>query len=217
VNRCLILSVLLAAAAFAPLPVLGQASGESCATIEDEARRLICYDLVFRKQPAPLPAAASDAAALEPREEMDPELAALWPVTTVPTPVGNGMLVTVANNSPEPMSGSDLFARMIISCGNNSTSLRFVFPGYFMTNDGKSNMLELQIDGGEAQTFETNAVDSILNFGGTDESLPVIQQLMAANTVSLTATPSSGAPIKASFDLQGMSQALTPVREACNW
>jgi len=203
------LAIALALLAPAP-PALAEATGESCALIEAEVKRLLCYDLVFRASPRkPVPAPEDF--------EIDPEVAAAWPMTSMPSPRGKGQMITIKTISPEPMTESDQFASLSVTCDADRTSLTFWFPGYFMTQDDNGRLLKARIDGGKVQEFQTSGADSMMSISGGTAAIPVIEQLLEAKTVAVTVSPSSGPPVEAEFVLDGMSQAIQPVRAACGW
>jgi hypothetical protein len=197
-------------------PALAQtrASGESCARIDEAAKRLICYDLLFRTG-----ANAADPLTGESAPAQEPiDLATTvegWPLTTSPSPIGPGRLVTVTTESAKPMSDSDQMAKLAITCGAGNTSLSFWFPGHYMSSDGR--VLEASIDGAPAQKFTTTGYDSQMAINASATALPFIQQLMAANSVTVSATPSSGPKFSATFSLAGMTKAMTPIRQSCGW
>jgi len=209
ISALLALAPLLAAA-----PALAQpaATGQSCARIDDEAKRLLCYDLVFRtgvpgidpSTPLPPPKAAAVEA-----EGVDS-----WPLTTAASPTGKGMFMTLTNISLEPLPDSDQSGRITISCAGTNTSLSFWFPGFYMSSDER--VVEASYDGGKAETYEAGGFDAQMSISGA-KSIPIIKQLMAANKVKVSAKPSSGPKVSAEFDLAGLTKAMTPLREACGW
>jgi hypothetical protein len=210
-----LLPPLLLAAVPAQAQVPKRASGESCARIDEAARRLICYDLIFRTG-----ANAADpltGASAPPQEQVDLSALAVdgWPVTTTPSPIGPGRFVTVTTESAKPMSDSDQLAKLTVTCGNGNTSLSFWFPGHYMSSDERT--LEASIDGAEAQKFTTTGYDSQMAINASATALPFIQQLMEANTVVVSAKPSSGPKFSATFSLDGMTKAMAPIRQSCGW
>ena len=190
------------------------ATGQSCARIEDEAKRLLCYDLVFRTGVPGIdpfvPAAPQATAEAEAEDTFDER----WPLSSTPSPNGRGMFLTLSNESPQPISDSDQLAKLTISCAGANTSLSFWFPGHYMSSEGR--VLEASYDGGKVEKYEVGGYDSQMSLSG-NQSIPVIKQLMAANKVKVSATPSSGPKFSAQFDLAGLTKAITPIREACGW
>jgi type VI secretion system protein VasI len=207
--------------ALAPLflvtPVIAQApaTGQTCARIDDEARRLLCYDLIFRTGAnAPDPVTGISAAPSNPTIDLTTAVDG-WPLTTSPSPVGPGRFITVTNISSEPMSDSDQMAKLSITCGNNNTSLSFWFPSHYMSDDDRA--VSITIDGGKAQSVNTGGYDSMMSVGTSAVAVPLVKQLMDAKTATISASPSSGPKVTAKFTLTGMTQALAPIRTACGW
>lgn len=200
-------------------PVLAQqATGESCARIEAEVKRLLCYDLIFRTvKPAAVTSEGIIPAEPEDEEPLSEEDAMAWPLTSTPLPNGKGMAVSITAISPEPITDSDQFAKLSVNCVNNATSVTFWFPGYFMSSDADGRLLKAQVDGAETQSLATTGIDSMMNVSSNAVAIPFAKALMAGNTVVVTATPSSGSAVKASFDLKGLTQAIRPIRQACGW
>ena len=187
------------------------ATGQSCARIDDEAKRLLCYDLVFRTG---VPGVDPSAPPPQKAATLDDTLVEGWPLTTAPSPTGKGTFMTVTNISPEPMTDSDQSAKLTISCAGTNSSLSFWFPGRYMSSDNR--VLEASYDGGKTEKYDVGGYDSQMSLSGP-KSIPVIKQLMAANKVKVSATPSSGPKFSAEFDLAGLTKAVTPIREACGW
>ncbi len=50
-----------------------------------------------------------------------------------------------------------------------------------------------------------------------ERTVDVLRAAMLHDSLSATVTPAAGAPITAVFDLDGMENALRPIREACGW
>lgn len=198
---------------FAAAPALAQpvATGQSCARIEDEARRLLCYDLVFRTGVPGIDPAAPPPAKMA---TLDDVVVEGWPMTTAPSPTGKGSFMTLTNISTAPMSDSDQSAKLTVSCAGSNSSVSFWFPGHFMSTDGR--VLEASYDGAKAEKYDVGGYDSQMALTGP-KSIPVIKQLMAANKIKVTATPTSGPKFSAEFDLAGLTKAITPLREACGW
>lgn len=198
---------------FAAAPALAQpaATGQSCARIDDEAKRLLCYDLVFRTG---VPGVDPSAPPPTKTVTLDEQLVEGWPLTTAPSPTGKGVFMTLTNISPEPMTDSDQSAKLTISCAGANTSISFWFPGRYMSSEGR--VLEASYDGSKAEKYDVGGYDSQMSLSG-NKSIPVIKQLMAANKVKVSATPSSGPKFSAEFDLAGLTKAITPIREACGW
>jgi hypothetical protein len=84
-----------------------------------------------------------------------------------------------------------------------------------MSSDERT--LEASIDGAEAQKFTTTGYDSQMAINASATALPFIQQLMEANTVVVSAKPSSGPKFSATFSLDGMTKAMAPIRQSCGW
>ena len=197
--------------ATAPAPAQQAATGQSCARIDDEAKRLLCYDLVFRTG---VPGVDPSAPPPEKTASLDSQIVEGWPLTTSPSPNGKGLFLTITNTAPEPMPDSDQPAKLTISCAGEATSLSFWFPGRYMSTEKR--ILEVSYDGAKAEKYETGGYDSQMSISGA-KSIPVLKQLIAANSVKVTATPTSGPKFSVEFDLSGLGQAITPLREACGW
>jgi hypothetical protein len=209
---CLValLPLLAAAPAFAQT----RASGESCARIDEAAKRLICYDLLFRTGANAADPLTGESA--PPQEPIDLTTAVEgWPLTTSPSPIGPGRFITVTTESDKPISDSDLMAELTITCGAGNTSLSFWFPGHYMSSENR--VLEASIDGGAAETYTTTGYDSQMAINASATALPLIQELMAANSVTVSAKPSSGPKFSATFSLAGMTRAVAPIRQSCGW
>jgi len=65
--------------------------------------------------------------------------------------------------------------------------------------------------------LETIASESVMILFGGTKSVPFLKALLAGKQLHLTAKPTSGPPVDADFSLDGLSQAIVPVQQACGW
>ncbi|MDB5506951.1 MAG: hypothetical protein JWR75_1589 [Devosia sp.] len=212
--RTVALSLLLLAT-IPGTPVLAQtATGKSCSLIQDEARRLLCYDLVFRAGAGGPDAELTSAPSFANLStSFDPN----WPLRTESSKLGQGLALTLTTRSLEPISGDDQMGEVSINCDDNRTSLSFVFPGYFIAPGDGGNILTASVDGSGKASYETIASDSIMILFGGTKSLPLLQQMLAGDTLDVSVKASSGETVAVSYALKGLGEAIAPLRQACNW
>ncbi len=188
------------------------ATGYTCAQIEDEARRLLCYDLVFRagaggEQPGSPSAQSLAGAATNPN----------WPLRTETSRLGQGMALTITRTSTEPISGDDQMGEVSINCDDNRTSMSFVLPGYFMASGDGGNVVRARVDLQAFESYETIASESIMILFGGTRSLPLIRKMLEGSQLTVEATSSSGEEVTVTYDLDGLTEAIQPIRQSCNW
>lgn len=203
-------ALLLLPATLLPGSALGDiASGSSCSKIDDEAHRLICYDLVFRVGSTSMGGGDS--------LPMLPDSVPNWPMTTGPSKLSKGTTVTIATVSSRPINEDEQLARMSVGCDSDRTSVTFNFTGYFIAGANGGNVIKAKVDNGKTMEVETIASESVIVLFGGNKSVPFLKSLLTGKSLHLIVQPTSGPPVETEFKLDGLGQAIAPIQQACHW
>lgn len=109
---------------------------------------------------------------------------------------------------------------LVLRCHENTTSLYFV-TGCRMTSGDYNDYgdISYRLDDDRARTVggheSTNNRSLGLWTGG--RSIPVIKQMFGKTQMVVRMTPYGENPFTATFDIAGLNEAISPLREACHW
>ncbi len=211
-GRGLAMGVALAALmAAAPVPAQ-QTTPERCALIGPATERLACYDNLFR----------SDQFTGGDEDEPEPEQG-MW---------ASGVEISQIEGTERPfatLQSEQLIpalprgrapARMTILCLDGSTAVQFSFAGYALgTPTSNSGTLTIQFDRlpSRSQSLELGPDRTTLGFFTDAQAKAFIDQLLQSERLYVRAQPQAQRSVTVSFQLDGIEEALGPVREACGW
>lgn len=198
---------------FATAPVgAQQTSPERCALIGPASERLACYDGLFRSGEFTGETDAEDAADM-----------GMW---------ASGVEVSQIEGTERPfasLQSEQLIpalprgrapARLTILCLDETTSVQFSFAGYPLgTPTSNSGTLTIQFDRmpSRSQSLQLSPDRTALGFFTTADAMNFIDSLMQSERLFVRAQPQGQRSATVSFLLEGIEEALVPVREACGW
>ncbi len=199
-------SILPLALLFASV-MFGQSSANEpsdCADIDKDARRLECYDLLFRKS-------------VDRSQE-----ASRWNVQVEQSKIDDSRNVFLYVDSLEPIRnqfGQASNGNLVISCRENETSLWFKFGGHFMSDLEEGGRITYRVDKqvAKSKSFTESTNYEALGLWSGGVALPFIKELFGANVLLVRATPYSESPVTMEFPISGLEGAIDPLREACHW
>jgi hypothetical protein len=170
----------------APAPVaFAQSSGAACSTIADDAQRLACYDKLFRNG-----GRADDALSVTFESEQQ---------------------------IPAYPSGGRGRAEFTVSCEAGVLSARFSFAGQLLSATGDFAPITFQLDQQSARTRTLNASldNTALGFWTTADAEAFLSTLEGASALAVRVTPTSYRSLSVRFRLEGVLDAVAPIRAAC--
>jgi len=178
-------------------------ASEECADISNDQRRLACYDAEYR--PA-----------------VEAESVSEWTVSEQTSPIDDSKTVVVRTDALEAVLGRfgrDHLPSLIMRCQENRTVMYIHFDQLHMADIQNYGSVTMRVDQQQASTrnmqASTNSTSLGLWSGG--QSIPVIRSLFDADILTIRATPFSESPVTVQFPISGLEEAITPLREACNW
>lgn len=189
-----------------------QTSPERCALIGPASERLACYDGLFR----------SGQFTGETDEADSPDMG-MW---------ASGVEVSQIEGTERPfatLQSEQLIpalprgrapARLTILCLDETTVVQFGFAGYPLgTPTSNSGTITIQFDRmpSRSQSLQLSSDRTALGFFTNTDAMNFIDQLLQSERVFVRAQPQGQRSATVSFLLEGIEEAVVPVREACGW
>ena len=183
------------------------ANGTECARIGDGNKRLLCYDLIFRKSEiTQIPAGDTGK----------------WKHYSGTSKIDDSKSVFLSLQSTNEIAGK--YGRpkrgtIRLRCFENTTSVNIAFGDYFMSDIQGYGRVTYRIDRKPAATVNmTESTDhSVLGLWNGGRSIPFIKRLFGTSLLVLRATPYSESTQTLEFATGGIDEAIKPLREACGW
>lgn len=131
----------------------------------------------------------------------------------------NVVLQATSNEVVKCGWSQDNRVHLLIYCDENRTSL-LVNTGCFMASTvADYGNVVIRMDKQQARTYamKESTDNKALGLWGGGSSIPVIKQIMNAQSVVVRATPYNESPFTVTFDVAGLASAIKPVRQHCGW
>lgn len=198
-NRFVVPLFLLAAA-----PAFAQ---EDCISIEDDGRRLACFDLAFGVKMVEKPS-VTDAG----KWRVSKETSAMTDDTSV-------FLTVISDNEVRGRYDNSGPALLVLRCRENTTSALFTFNGHFMSDIQGKGKIEYRLDDHRMTSiYATVSNDNeALGLWSGGKAIPWIKKLLSKEQLIVRATPYSESSVTATFDIRGIDNVIGDLRETCNW
>ncbi|MBK5072236.1 type VI secretion protein [Budviciaceae bacterium CWB-B4] len=182
-----------------------ETSGLKCKGLSDKEQRLSCFDELFKdKELAPSPAINKGN----------------WMITQKVSPIDDSKNVVISLYADRPIetkSNGKSMPLLTIRCAEKKTSFYVYWDTYL---GSKSLEVTHRLDSDKALTERWDiSTDNKAVFysdwnGGAKA---IIKQLNGKDKLFMQLTPYGSSPVSAIFYLNGMDNALKPVRDACGW
>ncbi|WP_163265588.1 type VI secretion system-associated protein TagO [Chelativorans alearense] len=184
------------------------AAPDACIQIDSDLDRLACYDR---------------EAGRTPKQEILPTPAGKWSVrkeTSKLTDQTNVFLTVASEETVNCGWNSGDKIRLYVRCMENSTSLIFQ-TGCHMTSSDYNDYghITYRLDDEKARTVsgDESTNNRSLGLWSGGRSIPVIKQMFGKSQMIVRMTPYSESPFTATFNIAGLDEAITPLRQACSW
>lgn len=238
------LPVLLSLTALAVAATSANADFLECLEIEDEVDRLRCYDAHAEASAAEVSAeaaaadaeaaaatalaeaAAAEAAALEEAptaESVEPVVdTGNWGISVDQSPLTDDKTVILrvtSENTIRGRYGSSGRGFLLIRCMENTTSAYIGFNDQFMSDIQGYGRVEYRIDDDTMRRINMSAStdNMVLGLWNGGRSIPWVKQLIGHDQLIVRATPFNESASTMTFDISGLDQAITELRQTCSW
>lgn len=186
-----------------------------CSAVTDGVKRLECFDRI-----AELEQQEADAQAAQ--ELTASETPENWNVTISQSKIDDSKTVFLTTHANETVPGRfNRTARpwLVLRCLENTTSAHINFDGLHMADIQGYGRVTFRVDKQKAFTRNTDVStnNAALGFWSGGVSIPFIKQLFGGSTLLVQATPFSESAITFSLNIEGLEEAIKPLRAACNW
>ena len=173
-----------------------------CATVKGELSRLDCYDKIAKKHNLSGPQS----------QKVDVENVGAWRVSDETNPIDDSRTVTLILEATSGKSKWNKNVFLVARCKSNTTNLYIDWNDYL----GSDAYVLTRIGNKKAVTSEWSlSTDSKATFH--TKPIPFLKNMSGANKLIAQVTPYNENPVTAIFDTSGLSNALKPLRETCNW
>ncbi|TXH85512.1 MAG: hypothetical protein E6Q77_00360 [Rhizobium sp.] len=176
--------------------------GKDCAAISDDAKRLLCYDLIFK-----IKRTATQQSK--------------WIVQEETSKIDDRKNVFVALDSNERLAGrfgQKDKARLLFACREGKTAFYITFGGHFMSSlNGGTVTYRIDKRPAAKKGMRESTDHQALGLWTAGEAIPFARDLFGAQSLYLQAVPHSESSVSADFDVAGLEQAIKPLAEACKW
>lgn len=185
---------------------------ERCALIGPATERLACYDNLFRSEQF----TGGDDEEVTPQQGMWASGVEISQIEGTERPFASLQSEQLIPALPRGRAP----ARMTILCLDDNTVVQFAFAGYALgTPTSNSGTLTIQFDRlpSRSQSLELSTDRTALGFFTDAQAMGFLEQLLDAERLFVRAQPQGQRSVTVSFQLEGIEDALVPVREACGW
>ena len=181
---------------------LGSQTPKACQSISSPDDRLACYDALYKTVNSP-------------KSEGD------WDTQITRSAFDDSTTVTLKLSSLNLISGrlsEEGPAHMFIRCEEGETNLFFAFNGLFMASVGNYGVVNYRIDDNRSRSLHLRESTSNDALGiWNSASIGLTRRLFNAETLTIRATPFNKNRVEATFNIQGLREAIQPLRDACGW
>jgi type VI secretion system protein VasI len=186
-------------------PARAQDDPKNCAEISNDAERLECFDLIFKK---------SSTTTIAPKSD--------WIVTQENSKIDDSANVSLTVSSMQPITnqyGMQTNLDMYIVCREKKTDFYIVFGDQFMSSIEEYGKVTFRLDKRPAfQKQMTESTDhKALGLWGGAVAIPFTKGLFGGSDLFVRAIPYNESAVSADFNVSGLQSAISPLERACNW
>lgn len=124
-----------------------------------------------------------------------------------------------ADDSVAKQFGGNDYPRIFLRCMENTTSAYVTLADHFLSDIQGYGRVDFRIDARKAthSNMQVSTDNKALGLWSGGEAIPFIKTLTSGDEAALRVTPFNESSIEFHLSLQGLEQALIPLREACKW
>ena len=175
----------------------------SCASINGELARLDCYDSLAKKHKLEQPQSVI---------AIKPVGVGKWDLSEEVNPIDDSKTVTLFLEATTGQNKWNKKVYLVARCQSNETNVYIAWNDYL----GSKASVLTRIGSNKAATSSWSlSTDSKATFH--KKPIAFLKKMENSNKLIAQITPYNENPLTAVFDTTGLSNALVPLRETCNW
>jgi type VI secretion system protein VasI len=171
-------------------------TGEECASMPSDNNRLMCYDTIFKQEPAQAASAGSK-----------------WTVENSKSKMDDSDVFNIS------VTADKYGALLNIRCEEKVTTLYFTLGGTFMADIENYGRIRYRLDGEKtkSKSFVISTDNEALGLWSGGSSIPFAKQLLGHKKLTAEITGYNESASTVEFDLNGMDEQIAPLRKQCGW
>ncbi|WP_234642397.1 type VI secretion system-associated protein TagO [Allorhizobium ampelinum] len=183
-----------------------QVDAADCSAIVDPGARLNCYDALQGS-------ARGSAASAQSK----------WTIRTTKSKLDDSDTVVLLLDSeefvPQLYGAETTQASLVFRCAEKQTIMMVGFGNHFMADSGQYGQVDVRPDKLQAFRVDMTATtdNKWLGLWRAGDAVYWAKILMKHDSLVVRATPFNENPIVVTFPIDGLDEAIKPLREACGW
>lgn len=175
-----------------------------CAAISADAVRLVCYDATAKKLGVDKPATTTTIGSGK------------WLVRSDQSPIDDTVNVYLSVQSEESIRSGYNTVRpsLHIRCSENKTNV-FLTWNLYLGLDSTRMLTRFDSESATTESWTISTDNKAVFVRGSDVAFA--NKMMNHEKLLTQITPYGESPVMATFPIAGLSEAIKPLREACNW
>ena len=175
-----------------------------CAATSSGSARLVCYDAIARKLGVDKPSSTTTTGSGK------------WAVRSDKSPIDDSVNVYLSVQSEEPVRYGYNTVRpsLFIRCSENKTNV-FLNWDLYLGLDSTGMLTRFDSENASTETWSISTDNRAVFVRGSD--IAFAKKMMNHNKLLTRITPYGESPVMATFPISGLSEAIKPLRQACNW
>lgn len=179
-----------------------------CAVVKSSVDRLACYDDLAKMRDGSAPGSRT-------------ERVGNWNVTTETSKIDdstNVFMRLVSENTFSDRYGNQRAGDIYIVCREHRTDLYIILGGMFLADSGGFGQVTVRIDRNKARVLYFSASTDHQALGlWRGAGVGFIKQMMNGKRVLFEVTPFNESAVTVEFEIDGLDNAIKPLRKACGW
>ncbi len=200
------------------LAIPAQTFAAACPEIENDLDRLACYDIESgRTSVVEVIAEEAD------KDSSSPPSKGLWLIRQKTSDFKDTKDIYLTLLSENTLScqrfGEPQKASIMVRCMENTTAIFINTDCHMASGHGGYGNVEYRIDNRKAgnRGFEASTDNSALGLWSGGKSIPFIKSMLGGKEMIVRFTPFSSSPVTAKFEIDGLDEAIKPLRKECGW
>ena len=175
-----------------------------CAATSADAARLVCYDAVAKKLGVDKPSSTTTIGSGK------------WSVRSGRSPIDDSVNVYLSVQSEEPVRSGYKTVRptLLIRCSESKTNV-FLTWDLYLGLDSTRMLARFDSENATTESWSISTDNKAVFVRGSD--IAFAKKMMNHGKLLTQITPYGESPVMATFPIAGLSEAIKPLRQACNW